>query len=192
VTRESYRAILGGKTVGIAGAGGLGSNCAAALARAGVGRLVVADFDHVCEADLDRQFFFRDQVGKLKVEALADSIRRIDPRLAFEGLPLRLDAASVPRVFARCDALVEALDSAQAKRMLIEAVLSEMPELPLVAASGIAGFGRSGTIVARRSGRLVMVGDCESQVGPDSPPMAGRVGIASAMQADAVLEILLS
>ncbi len=81
MTRETMRARLAAARVGIAGCGGLGSNCAAALARAGVGRLVLADFDLVSEANLDRQFFFRDQVGAPKALALADNLRRIDPAL---------------------------------------------------------------------------------------------------------------
>ena len=50
------------KIVGIAGAGGLGSNCAASLARTGVGKLIIADFDVVSEANLNRQFYFYDQI----------------------------------------------------------------------------------------------------------------------------------
>ncbi len=192
MTRERYRSILATKKVGIAGAGGLGSNCAAALARAGVGRLVIADFDRVSEANLDRQFFFLDQVGQVKVEALAVNLRRIDGGLVVEGHALRLDPESLLRVFTDCDVLVEAFDTAEAKAMMIETVLSSMPGMPLVSASGLAGFGRSEDIRVRRSGLLYLVGDLESAVGPESPPMAPRVGIAAAMQANAVLEILLA
>ena len=52
------RTTLQTKTVGIAGCGGLGSNCAVALARVGVGTLVVADFDRVEVSNLNRQYFF--------------------------------------------------------------------------------------------------------------------------------------
>ena len=192
MTRERYRSILSTKKVGIAGAGGLGSNCAAALTRAGVGRLVIADFDRVSEANLDRQFFFLDQVGQVKVEALADNLRRIDGGLVVEAHALRLDPESLLRVFTDCDVLVEAFDTAEAKAMMIETVLSSMPGMPLVSASGLAGFGRSEDIRVRHSGLLHLVGDLESAVGPESPPMAPRVGIAAAMQANVVLEILMA
>jgi sulfur carrier protein ThiS adenylyltransferase len=191
MTRERYRSILSGKKVGIAGAGGLGSNCAAALARAGVGRLVIADFDRVSEANLDRQFFFLDQVGMLKIEALTENLRRIDPAVAVEAHALRLDPESLIGVFALCDVLVEAFDAAEAKAMMIETVLSRLPALPLVSASGLAGFGRSEDLRVRRSGLLWIVGDLESGVGPEDPPMAPRVGMAASMQANVVLEILL-
>ncbi|MBP5226911.1 MAG: ThiF family adenylyltransferase, partial [Kiritimatiellae bacterium] len=65
------RAILDRARVGIAGAGGLGSNCAMHLVRAGLTRLVIADFDIVNESNLNRQFYFRDQLGQKKVTALA-------------------------------------------------------------------------------------------------------------------------
>jgi sulfur carrier protein ThiS adenylyltransferase len=192
VTREEYRKRLSKKKVGIAGAGGLGSNCAAALARAGVGRLVIADFDIVSEANLDRQFFFLDQVGSLKVEALTENLRRIDPALSVEAHALRIDPTSLLRIFTGCDVLVEAFDTAEAKAMMIETVLARMPGTPLVSASGLAGFGRSEDIRVRRSGLLWLVGDLVSEVGPENPPMAPRVGIAASMEANIVLEILLS
>jgi sulfur carrier protein ThiS adenylyltransferase len=192
VTREEYRKRLSKKKVGIAGAGGLGSNCAAALARAGVGRLVIADFDLVSEANLDRQFFFLDQVGSLKVEALTENLHRIDPVLSVEAHVLRLDPASLLRIFTGCDVLVEAFDTAEAKAMMIETVLARMPGTPLVSASGLAGFGRSEDIRVRRSGLLWLVGDLVSEVGPENPPMAPRVGIAASMEANVVLEILLA
>ena len=192
MTREEYRKRLSKKKVGIAGAGGLGSNCAAALTRAGVGRLVIADFDRVSEANLDRQFFFLDQVGSLKVEALIENLRRIDPALSVEAHALRLDPASLLRIFTGCDVLVEAFDTAEAKAMMIETVLARMPGTPLVSASGLAGFGRSEDIRVRRSGLLWLVGDLVSEVGPENPPMAPRVGIAASMEANLVLEILLS
>ena len=76
--------------------------------------------------------------------------------------------------------------------MMIETVLSGMPDMPLVSASGLAGFGRSEDIRVRRSGLLYLIGDLESAVGPENPPMAPRVGIAAAMQANVVVEILLA
>jgi sulfur carrier protein ThiS adenylyltransferase len=191
MTKQEYRRRLSTKAVGIAGAGGLGSNCAAALARAGVGGIVMADFDTVSSDNLDRQFFFLDQVGMPKVEALALNLGRIDPGLRFEGHFLRLDADSAVALFADCDVVVEAFDSAEAKAMLIEAMLSRLPGKPLVTASGLAGYGGSNAMRERRSDRLYVIGDLESEVGPESPPMAPRVFIAAGMEANAVLEILL-
>lgn len=185
--RERLRA----RSVGIAGAGGLGSNAAAALARAGVGRLVIADFDIVQGPNLDRQFYFLDQVGRLKVEALAENIRRIDPSCSVETHPVRLDPENAERIFGDCDIVIEALDSAEAKDMLVRTLLTRLPGKPVVAASGLAGWGRTNDMESRRSGDLTVVGDQRTGTTPDMPPLAPRVLIAAGMEANEVLEILL-
>lgn len=191
MTREAYRARLAAARVGVAGCGGLGSNCAASLARAGVGRLVLADFDLVSEANLDRQFFFRDQVGRPKAECLAENIARIDPRVAVETRCARLGPGETLAIFEGCDVVVEAFDLAEQKAMLIETVLSRMPGKWLVTASGLAGYGRLASLGIHVSGRLVVCGDLESEVGADLPPMAPRVAIVANMEADAVVSLLL-
>lgn len=191
MTREAYRARLAGARVGIAGCGGLGSNCAASLARAGVGSLVLADFDFVSEANLDRQFFFLDQVGRPKAACLAENIGRIAPGIRVEAREIRLGPGEIPGCFGDCEVVVEAFDLAEQKAMLIETVLSSMPGKWLVTASGLAGYGRLASLGLQVAGRLVVCGDLESEVGPELPPMAPRVAIVANMEADAVVSILL-
>ena len=187
---EHERRILENATVGIAGAGGLGSNCAMHLVRSGLRRLVIADFDVVGESNLNRQFFFRDQLGRKKVEALADNLRRIEPDLELSLRDVRLTADNVDWTFAGCQVVVEAFDSAAGKAMLLHALLPMGK--PIVAASGLAGWGRSGSIVQRRLGKnLVLIGDTASDIRGGLAPVSPRVGIASAMQANAVVSILL-
>src|SRR5512140_2270566 len=94
--------------VGIAGAGGLGSNCAAALARSGVGTLVIADYDIVEEANLNRQFYFSDQLGLMKCEALRDNLLRIDKDINVILHPVELTSENIPQIFSGCDVIVEA------------------------------------------------------------------------------------
>jgi sulfur carrier protein ThiS adenylyltransferase len=174
--------------VGIAGAGGLGSNVAAHLVRAGVRRLVIADFDVVSPSNLNRQFFFRDQVGRRKVEALAENLRRIEPGLELTLHDVRLDAANLPPLFGACDVVVEAFDNVESK----SALLSALRDRPVVSASGLAGWGRSNAMKIRRLGtNLVLVGDCASNVRAGLAPQSARVGIAAAMQANAALALLL-
>ncbi|HDP94108.1 MAG TPA: sulfur carrier protein ThiS adenylyltransferase ThiF [Candidatus Aminicenantes bacterium] len=178
-------------TVGIAGAGGLGSNCAAALARSGVGRLVIADFDRVSRENLNRQAFFCDQVGMKKVDALKENIQRMAPQTEVAALDLRLTEENVLSVFSACPVVVEAFDSAEAKQMIVETFLTERPRIWLVAASGLGGYGRNEILHTRRSGRLIICGDEGSEVSPELPPLAPRVGIVAHMQANVVLELLL-
>ena len=183
------RAVLEAARVGIAGAGGLGSNCAMHLVRAGVSHLTVVDFDVVNESNLNRQFFFRDQLGLKKVEALKENLLRIDPEAEIRAVDLRLDAASARETFADCDIVVEAFDVVDAKAMIVAALAPSGKQL--VTASGLAGWGRSNAIRARRMGNIVAVGDGETAVGESAAPASPRVGIAAAMEANCVIAILL-
>ncbi len=179
------------KAVGIAGCGGLGSNCATALARVGVGCLVIADYDKVDQSNLNRQYFFTDQVGMAKVIALKENIGRIDPLIKVETHEVCLDEKNIPEIFKNCDVIVEAFDVAEMKELIIETVLDKMPGLYLVCGSGLAGWGENESIGMTRSGKLFIFGDGSNEVSEDYPPLAPRVGIVANMQANQVLEILL-
>lgn len=191
MNRETLRSIVSKATIGIAGAGGLGSNCAASLVRSGVRRLIIADFDRVSEANLDRQFFFFDQIGRLKVDALAENLRRIDPKINIETHPIRLDADSIRTIFADCDIIVEAFDNAESKAIIAETVLTAFPEKHLVSASGLAGIGNLEDIHVVHRGKLHLCGDFTREVGPESPPIAPRVAIVANFEADIVLQLLI-
>jgi sulfur carrier protein ThiS adenylyltransferase len=183
--------MLKDKVIGIAGCGGLGSNCAIALARVGIGKLVIADFDKVEISNLNRQYFFIDQVGKTKVLALKENISRIDPLIKVEMHEIQLDEENIPVIYKDCDVIVEAFDRADMKQMIIETVLEKMPDRYLVCGSGLAGWGENESIRMTVSGRLYIYGDGIKEVSADLPPLAPRVGIVANMQANQVLEILL-
>ena len=179
-------------TVGIAGVGGLGSAVAVALARVGIGRLVIADFDVVEPSNLNRQQYFIDQIGDFKVDALADNLQRINPYVKVETHRVLLDPLNIPELFAACTIVVEAFDRADMKAMLVNTVLSEMPEAVVVAASGLAGFGPNNTIITRRAARrLYVAGDAVSEAQPGNGLMAPRVAIAAGHQANQVVRIIL-
>lgn len=192
MTFDQIKSVLSTKTVGIAGCGGLGSNCAVALARIGIGRLIIADFDVVTESNLNRQYFFRDQIGQKKTAALKENIRRIDPAVLIEALDMKLTSGNIPAVFSFCDVVVEAFDLAGEKEMLIETMLRTFPRKPLVVGLGMAGWGRSGQIHFRKSDNLYICGDEVSEISEELPPVAPRVGMVANMQANVVVEILLT
>lgn len=178
--------------VGIAGAGGLGSNVAVALARIGVGQLVVADFDMVETSNLNRQHYFIDQVGRPKVLALQETIERINPGIDFTAIYEKITPANLKKFFSSVDVMVEAFDDADQKALLISHFLREFPQIPLVAASGMAGFAPANMILTRRAAKnLYLCGDGVSAVEPGSGLMAPRVGITANHQANAVLRLLL-
>jgi len=184
-------AVLRQSSVGIAGAGGLGSNVAVSLARAGVGRLVIADFDRVEPSNLNRQQYFVDQVGERKVEALRENLLAINPYSLYEIHAVRIGRRNAATIFGRVDVLVEAFDKAEVKEMLIEASLSKFPGRPVVAASGLAGYGCTARIRARRLGNLYICGDGTSQCPEGVSPMAPRVALVAGMQANLVVELLV-
>ncbi len=178
-------------SAGIAGAGGLGSNCAAALVRVGIGRLVICDFDVVEESNLNRQFYFRDQLGLAKVDALKINLLRINPDLIIEKHRVLLTPENIPELFNRVDVLFEAFDKADQKVMIIESALTAWPERPLIIGSGMAGFGNSNALRMRKTGNMYICGDETSEIANDLPPLAPRVGIVASMMADTGIELLL-
>lgn len=182
---------LKGTCVGIAGCGGLGSNCAMALARAGVGRLVIADFDIVAGENLDRQYYFLDQVGQKKVLALRDNLRRVNAAIEVEAHDLLLGPDEVRRVFKDCRVIVEAFDRADMKLMIIETASEHFPDKFIVAGSGLAGYGHNNDLRTRRLGNLFICGDETSEVSEELPPLAPRVAVVAALQANQVLEIVM-
>lgn len=192
MTFEEIKSKLKHFTVGIAGAGGLGSNCAVALARVGIGKLIISDFDIVNETNLNRQYFFRDQLGKKKVIALKKNIERINADIEIITNDIKLNEQNIVKIYKDCDVLVEAFDLAEMKKMLIETFLTEMPEKPIVIGIGMAGFGDSNSIQYRQSENLYICGDEKSEIADNNPPLAPRVGMVANMQANTVLEILLS
>jgi sulfur carrier protein ThiS adenylyltransferase len=180
-------------TVGIAGLGGLGSAIAIALARIGVGKLILVDFDVVEPSNLNRQQYFVDQLGKPKTEALCENLARINPYVTLESHTLRLTRENVPEIYAKVDVLVEAFDAAVQKAMLLESYAAANPGKPIVMATGLAGHMPSNTILTRKmGGGLVIVGDLVTAAQPGTGLMAPRVGVAAHHQANAVLRILLN
>jgi len=181
-----------GSVVGIAGLGGLGSAIAIALARIGVGKLILVDFDVVEPSNLNRQQYFIHQIGAPKVEALQKNIATINPYVKVQTYQEKLDRNNVERIFKEAVVVVEAFDRAEEKAMLINVVSEKMPDKYIVAASGVAGYGDNNEIrTVRFSSRIFIVGDQKTAAQPGIGLMAPRVGIVAHHQANTVLRILL-
>jgi sulfur carrier protein ThiS adenylyltransferase len=191
MTFNGIKKILQQKIVGIAGVGGLGSNCAVALARVGTGTLIIADFDLVSEDNLNRQYYFYDQIGKPKVDALKENIKKINPSVNVISHNIRLTKKNIRVLFKDCDVIIEAFDQARQKEMLIETILTEFPGKKLVLGLGVAGWGKNDNIHCRQIDNLFICGDEVSEIAPDLPPLAQKVGVVENMQANIVLELLL-
>lgn len=176
--------------VAICGLGGLGSNIAVCLARAGVGKLILIDFDKVDIANLHRQQYKISQIGRLKCEALAENIAELSPCTQIELYNVRLNEKNVLSFLRDADIICEAFDKAEAKAMLVNEVATKMPDKFLVAASGMAGMGDANSIHTRQvSERFYLCGD-EVSDADESCIFSTKVMICAAHQAHTVLKIL--
>lgn len=182
---------LSSHIVGIAGCGGLGSNCAQMLLRTGIEHFVLADFDVVSESNLNRQFFFHDQIGQKKVHALKENLLRINPYAHIQTFDVFLSSDNIKEIFAQCDVIVEAFDRKEHKLTLIEAVEINFPEKFLVSVSGLAGLDHADQFQIIRNGNLVIIGDFMEDVSEDNPPLSPKVTIAAALEAIEVINYLL-
>ena len=135
--------ILQKSAVGIAGCGGLGSNAAVSLVRAGIGKLILADHDVVEESNLNRQYYFQPDIGKKKVEALTYHLKAINPEIKLETIDNQISASDVSQIFKDADILIEAFDRAESKAWLIESWCMAFPKRPIVCASGLSGVGNT-------------------------------------------------
>ena len=188
---EKIKKKLKESCIGIAGLGGLGSNAAVALARAGIGRLILIDFDVIEESNLTRQYYFLDQIGEPKTIALQDNIKKINPEVIINSYNEKLEKGSMEKRFNDCDVVIEALDSAETKTAFIEEILTKLPDKPVVAASGVAGYGHSDRITTKRLGNLCMCYDEQALSSDDDVLMAPRVAIMANWEANLAIEIIL-
>lgn len=178
-------------TVAICGLGGLGSNIAFFLVRAGIGKLILIDFDRVDITNLHRQQYKASQIGQYKTEALAENLKEIAPYILLELHTKNITEENAKSLLSAADIICEAFDSSEAKAMLTEIVLTEMPDKYFVAASGMAGLGKANSIKTRKvTNKFYICGDEVSDVNDGLGLIASRVALCAAHQAHTVLRIL--
>lgn len=188
---EALQQRFASATVAICGLGGLGSNIAVSLARAGIGKLILIDFDNVDISNLHRQQYKAAQIGMAKTEALAANLREIAPYITMETHTLKITENNYTALLQKADIICEAFDNAEAKAMLVNAALETMPQKYLIAASGMAGLNSANDIKTRKiTSHFYLCGDGTSEVTPDSALFSSRVMLCAAHQAHAVLRIL--
>lgn len=178
-------------TVAVCGLGGLGSNIAIALARAGIGKLILIDFDRVDITNLHRQQYKANQIGCYKADALAENLLEIAPYTEVKDVTVKITEDNFAAILKDADVICEAFDNAEAKAMLVNGVLEQLPDCYLVAASGMAGMDTPNTIRTRKvMKRLYLCGDEVSDVADTIGLVAPRVMLCAAHQAHTVLRIL--
>lgn len=178
-------------TVAVCGLGGLGSNIAISLARAGIGKLILIDFDRVDITNLHRQQYKANQIGCYKADALAENLKEIAPYVQIQGITAKIMEKNAAELLKDADIVCEAFDNAEAKAMLVNGVLEQLPNCYLVAASGMAGMDTPNSIRTRKiMKRFYLCGDGISDVADAMSLVAPRVMLCAAHQAHTVLRIL--
>ena len=178
-------------TVAICGLGGLGSNIAVSLARSGIGKLLLYDFDVVDVTNLHRQQYKASQVGMEKTAALWEILKEIAPYTKVCSKAIKIDEHNAYELLQEADIICEAFDDPVCKAMLTEVVLSELPQKYYVAASGMAGLGSVNLIKTRQmTERFYLCGDGESDVAQEGTLFSSRVMACAAHQAHCVIRIL--
>lgn len=177
--------------VAVCGIGGLGSNTAIALARAGVGQLHIIDFDRVDISNLNRQQYFAEQVGLYKTDAMTANLHGIAPYCRIVSDCIRLDADNIPELLKDDDIICEAFDSAEAKAVLVNSVLENFPEKYIVSGSGMAGIESANTITTRHAmKRLYLCGDGQTDVDDGAGLFLSRVMVCAGHQSNMILRII--
>ncbi len=179
--------------VAVCGLGGLGSNIAFALARCGIGRLHLIDFDVVDLSNLNRQQYGINQIGKPKPDALKEELLQINPYLDIHTDFIKLSEENIFNLLKEEEYICEAFDVPEQKAMLTNYILENMPEKYLVGASGMAGYGDSNSIVTRKiMSHYYLCGDGVSEINESQGLMAPRVMICAAHQANMILQLILN
>lgn len=179
--------------VGVAGLGGLGSSVSIALARMGIGTLILADHDVVEPSNLNRQQYSIDQIGLAKTDAMKKILAMVNPYVEVVTHNVVLTKQNIPNIFKTAGIVVECFDKAEEKSMILETVAEFLPDINVIGASGLAGYGDSNSIQTRRIGEnIFMIGDMERAAGPGQGLMAPRVGIAAHHQANLVVSLLIN
>lgn len=133
--------LLAQSSVLIIGMGGLGSPVALYLAAAGIGRLRIADFDHVDESNLQRQIIHHhDNIGQLKAESAASKLRAINPSIEVETLDYSLDEEDFIEHSNGINLIVDCTDNFPTRFELNDASLKT--GIPLVSGAAIRWEGQ--------------------------------------------------
>lgn len=145
-TSERTRLLLGDKgvlalnnaTVLVAGCGAVGGFALEALARAGIGHLIIVDFDTVAPSNLNRQIFATTKtIGQPKIQVAEKRLKEINPQIKITALPLMIQEQTVEQLFdIYPDFAIDAIDSLNPKTLLLEQLVKR--QIPFISAMGAA------------------------------------------------------
>jgi sulfur carrier protein ThiS adenylyltransferase len=189
---KQIKKILSNSSIGIAGLGGLGSNAAISLARLGIGHLLLIDYDTVEEENLNRQYYFKNQIGMKKIDAIKAIIEKINPNVNLDLYDIKLKKGSISSYFTNVDVIIEALDDAKIKTEFIEEILTKLPNKNIIAASGVTGFKNPDRIKTKKLGKLLLCQDDKALSTDEDMLYAPRVCLIANWEANLAVELILS
>ncbi|BDR67529.1 thiamine biosynthesis protein ThiF [Clostridium tetani] len=179
-------------SVAIAGLGGLGSTAALSLARIGIGKLILVDYDVVEPSNLNRQQYFIKHIGMKKTEAIKDIISQCNPFVDIQTIDAYVDEKNMENIFKDADIIIEAFDNAETKALITNTVLTTMKDKKIITASGLAGYEDCNLIRSKKiNDRFYIVGDGQAEAKSGRGLMAPRVSVVANHQANLVLELIL-
>jgi sulfur carrier protein ThiS adenylyltransferase len=173
----------------IVGCGGLGSNVASYLARYGFVNIIVIDFDVVSASNLNRQFYFYDQIGHSKVDALKENLLRISNNINVINIPKKINSSNIDDYLCDAEIILECVDDADVKKMIVNYAFKK--NKVVIAASGICETCVEYPInVYQKAENFFIVGDGKTDIRNGNIPKAAKVAAVAAYQADLVISFL--
>lgn len=176
----------------IMGLGGLGSNIAIALARLGVGKLLLIDFDVIDLTNIFRQNYRLEHVGRLKTECIKEEIHEINSYIEVNVINEKIDTENVIKLIDDYRIICEAFDKSEIKSEIIDTILEKSQDKIIISGNGMAGYKNCNLIKTRQLGkRLFICGDMKNGIETEHTLMAPRVCACAMHQANVVLNIIL-
>ena len=141
---------LKNSVVCVVGVGGLGNPITTRLAAMGVGKLRIVDRDVIELSNLHRQTMFdEDDVGQVKVEVAAKKLKKLNPQVEIEALPISVNDYTALDVVEGCDVVVDALDSVNARYSLNKACVEK--NIPFVTGAAVGVTGQVFTVLPKKT-----------------------------------------
>ena len=175
--------------IAIVGCGGLGSNAASNLVRAGFSNLLIIDFDIVNESNLNRQFYFQDQIGKRKTDAIKENLCRISDKAEVQCLFEKINKNNISDLLSDTEAILECVDDASVKSLIVRYALNNGKTI--IATSGVCETCIEYPIkVERKFDKFYLIGDGITDVNNGNRPFSAKISAIAAYQADILISLL--
>jgi len=134
----------------VVGVGGLGNPITTRLTAMGIGKLRIVDRDVIELSNLHRQTMFdEDDVGQVKAEVAHKKLKKLNPEVEIEALPVSVNDYNAGEIIDGCDVVIDALDSVNARYALNKACVEK--NIPFVTGAAVGVTGQIYTVLPHKS-----------------------------------------